>query len=49
MFDLVQREERMRIGGIPEQRGQTTDYRALQLSDHMKNLDIKMHRLSTCA
>ena len=38
MFDLVQREERMRNGGIPEQRGQTTDYRAMQLSDRMKNL-----------
>ena len=45
MFDLVQREERMRNGGIPEQRGQTTDYRALQLSDLMKNLCIKMHRI----
>ena len=49
MFDLVQREERMRNGGIPEQRGQTTDYRALQLSDLIKNLCIKMHRISTCA
>ena len=47
MFDLVQREERMRNGGIPEQRGQTTDYRALQLSDLMKNLCIKMHRIDT--
>ena len=45
MFDLVQREERMRNGGIPEQRGQTTDYRALQLSDLMKNLCMKMHRI----
>ena len=49
MFDLVQREERMRNGGIPEQRGQTTDYNALQLSDLMKNLCIKMHRISTCS